>query len=75
MVFRGFDLNGDGKLQYEEYMLYLAATTESDMGGQLEAVFKMFDINDDGVLSVEELVNAHAFVVKFELKFYPRRPC
>lgn len=52
------DSNGDGKIDYGEFIM--AATNRQRLLNQenLEAAFKKFDINGDGIISLEELKNA-----------------
>lgn len=54
-LFRSFDQNRDGKLDFAEYVRALSVTKRGSNEQKLSWLFSLFDVNGDGVLTREEL--------------------
>jgi len=54
-VFRTFDLNRDGVVDFREYMLALHVITNGSEEEKLAWAFRLFDIDNNGVIEPEEV--------------------
>lgn len=55
-IFRSFDVTRDQKVNFREFVMALAALSESaPVEDKIRFTFSMFDLNKDGGISVEEL--------------------
>lgn len=53
--FRGFDLDNNGYLTFNEFAIGYGLTTEGDPADKLAYAFEIYDANDDGTLSSNEI--------------------
>ncbi|CAF3617489.1 unnamed protein product [Rotaria sp. Silwood1] len=51
-----FDANHDGVIDFNEYLLAVAATSQGDLDDRLEVAFDICDTSDDGQINQKELV-------------------
>ncbi|RWS10103.1 hypothetical protein B4U79_06630 [Dinothrombium tinctorium] len=54
-VYRTFDSDGDGHIDFKEFLLAVGVTTGSDAREKLKWAFKMYDINNDGLIEISEM--------------------
>ncbi|CAF1003034.1 unnamed protein product [Rotaria sordida] len=54
-AFRTFDTNNDGRIDFQEFLLAIATTSQGDLDTRLAAVFDMYDISNDGLIDEKEL--------------------
>ncbi|XP_074600170.1 neuronal calcium sensor 2-like [Brevipalpus obovatus] len=54
-VYRTFDSDNDGYIDFKEFLLAVGVTTGTDPREKLKWAFKMYDINKDGEIDVNEM--------------------
>ena len=54
-VWRIYDTNLDGEIDFREFMLALSVMSKGSAEGNLRQIFRLFDVNSDGRLEREEL--------------------
>ncbi|CAF1666762.1 unnamed protein product, partial [Adineta ricciae] len=54
-VFTAVDTNRDGKIDFVEYLLQIAAISHGDLNKRLSAAFDLYDISGDGQIDRKEL--------------------
>ena len=54
-VFRTFDLNNDGQVDFSEFLLGLCVTGNSDIESKITWAFKVYDIDGDGNITWKEM--------------------
>lgn len=54
-VFRIFDTDGNGKIDFKEFLIAIAITSGSDANEKLKWAFRMYDINGDGFIELKEM--------------------
>ena len=55
-VFKKFDLNGSGKINFEEFICALGVTTNGSTEKRMSWVFSMYDLDDNGTLDRNEVL-------------------
>jgi len=55
-IFRMYDSNGDGHIDFREFMIVLYIMSNGSPEANLKQIFRIFDINGDGAISKKELV-------------------
>ncbi|CAF1604096.1 unnamed protein product [Rotaria magnacalcarata] len=56
-AFSTFDANNDGTIDFDEFLLAIAATSQGDINDRLEVAFEMYDVSGDGQIDQKELAN------------------
>ncbi|CAF0989772.1 unnamed protein product [Didymodactylos carnosus] len=56
-AFNTFDQNNDGSIDFDEFLLAIAATSQGNLDERLEVAFEMYDISGDGQIDSKELAN------------------
>lgn len=54
-IFRMYDTNGDGHIDFREFMIVLYIMSNGTPEENLKQIFRIFDINNDGSVSQKEL--------------------
>merc|ERR1712050_729583 len=54
-IFRMYDTNGDGHIDFREFMIVLYVMSNGTPEENLKQIFRIFDINNDGSVSKKEL--------------------
>merc|ERR1711944_109449 len=54
-IFRMYDSNGDGYVDFREFMIVLYVMSHGTPEENLKKIFQVFDINNDGTVSQKEL--------------------
>jgi len=70
-LFRMYDTNGDGSVDFKEFILCLDVLANGTPEQNLKQIFRLLDINNDGKINIRELIE----IVKdiFELAKQNRR--
>lgn len=63
LAFSAFDTNHDGSIDFDEFLLCIAAMSQADLNQRLEVVFDICDSSDDGQIDRNELANMIAVMV------------
>lgn len=56
-VFKVYDRDGSGKIDFVELMLSVSVTASTDMNQKLSLAFKLFDKDNSGTIEREELID------------------
>ncbi|CAK8690861.1 neurocalcin-like isoform X2 [Clavelina lepadiformis] len=54
-LFRTFDFNGDGKVNFKEFVCGLSVTTRGTPDEKLTWTFNVYDVNQDGTITLDEM--------------------
>ena len=54
-IFRMYDSNGDGYIDFREFIILLYVMSNGTLEENLKKIFRVFDINNDGTVSQREL--------------------
>lgn len=54
-IFRMYDANGDGYIDFREFMMILYVMSSGTPQENLKQIFRVFDINNDGAIQLKEM--------------------
>ncbi|XP_059477008.1 frequenin-1-like [Neocloeon triangulifer] len=57
LVFRVFDENQDGSIEFAEFLRAMSVTSRGDIDEKLHWAFKLYDLDNDGFITRDEMYN------------------